>query len=610
MTGNGATESGVRSNAESLVGEFRVGEFEGRAPDLGAVPRTAARQRTRRLSLFLLLGTWVCLATLAGSELAPTFAGDLEDGRAAAEQGDWKAAAESFGLILDEKPTDRQAALGLTDAAIKADAQNYYPAAEDALLSLRERNGRDYEVLVALGRICLAIAATKSDTLALKSYNDEALKSFEAAARIQPTSEDAAVGIARVHYESAFFDKAVAAIDAYLARKPDQQARALFWKAQALYTMAGDAYRKAGALTDAVKTLFTKSQGAYAASAAADASSFQTQIQLAYASAWIRDTETARGAYLAAAVLDPSNEYPMKGLEALYAHDPAKIPNTLKALLKEHPKHPQALWFLGNNRYAAKEWSEAIDYLTRAVAVLQQPSDAWHRLGKAYAAAGEAGKAEEAYWKALAASPDNVYAAWDLEGTIRKTDPMQRARQSLKAAREVIAEYEKIIQLAPRNYDVRNNLAFTLREAYVAHGGAKKWLPILKTAIKYYVEASDLIGEFTPEQERLPYKQRHVLAKTFSDTGLMFQFYPATRDYEKAIEYYNRALEYSEDGLWDAYNNLAQIFVAEKRWDELYDLAGACAESLKEESGEVNRRGRNNAKATMEKLLQDGKVKD
>lgn len=589
MTGNGVTESRMSRDGEAV--------------------RATTRQGLRRVSRFLVLGAFAGIVAVAISGL-PANAGDLEDGRAAAETGDWKAAAESFGLILDKKPADRDAALGLTNAAIKAGAPNYFPAAEDALLSLRERNGRDYEVLVALGRMCLAIAATKSNTLALKSYNDEALKSFEAAARIQPSSEDAAVGIARVHYESAFFDQAVAAIDTFLARKPERPARALYWKGQALYTMAGDAYQKAGALTDAVKTLYTKAQGAYAASAAADPSSYDTQLQLAYASAWIGATQAAREAYLAAAVLAPTNEFPMKGLVALYTHAPASLPEALEALLAKHPEHPQALLFMGVNRYTAKDWAQAIEYLKRAAAVQKEPGNALHYLGKSYDGAGNAEQAQQAYWKALKASPDDPFIAWALEGAIQKTDPMGRARQSLKAAREVIAEYEKIIQMAPRNYDVRNNLGFTLREAYVAHGGSKKWLPILKTAIKYYVEASDLIGDFNAEKERLPYANRHKLAKTFSDTGLMFQFYPVMRDYEKAIDYYNRALEYSDDGLWDAYNNLSQIFAAEKRWDELYDLAGACAESLKEESGEPNLRGRNSAKATMEKLVRDGKVTD
>ena len=593
MTGNGVTGSG-------------------RAASAPAAPRTASPHGAGRLSRFLLLAALVGGMTLTAAGLPSAFAGDLEDGRAAAEKEDWKAAAESFGLVLDEKPADREAALGLSHAAIKADASEYFPALEDALLALRERNARDYDVLVALGHTCLAIAATKSNTLALKSYNDEALKSFEAAARIQPTSEDAAVGIARVHYESAFFDKAVSAINDFLARKPEKQASALFWKGQALYTLARDTHGKAGSMTDAVRSLYAKAQGSYAASVAADPSSFDAQIQLAYASAWLGETEsdTALKAYLAAAVLDPSNSYPFKGLEALYTHDPAVLPKTLKALLAKHPKHPQALWYLGYNRYVAEDWPQAITYLKRAAAALEKAGNAWYYLGKAYDSAGDTKKAERAYWKALEASPEDMQAAWALELVIQKSDPMQRARQSVKAAREVIAEYGKIIEKAPLNYNVRNNLAFTLREAYVAHGGSKKWLPVLEAAVKYYVEASEILGEFTAEKERLPYSTRHAMAQVISDTGLMFQFYPPTRDYDKAIDYYNRALEYSEDGYWDAYNNLAQLFTVKELWDELYDLAGACAEGIKTEAGQPDTRGRNSAKATMEKLVRDGKVKD
>ena len=555
-------------------------------------------------------GLLVLALTLAGPLALTGWADEMQKGKAAAEKGDWRAAADAYGLVLDKKPGDRLAALALTEAAIKANATDYYPVIEDALLALRERNGRDYEVLVALGQACLAIAATKSDTLALKSYNDEALKSFEAAARIKPKEEAAAVGIARVHYESAFFEKAVQVVDEFLARKPASAARALYWKGQALYTLAGDMYQKAGSLTDEVKATYKRAQGAYEASAAADPTSYDTQIQLAYASAWVGDRDGALAGYRKAAELDPTSVYPFKGFESLFAHSADALTAFFEDFVKAHPEHPQGLWYLGYNRLAAKDWPKAIEYLKRAAAVHPSPGRCWYYLGKAYEGAGKGAEAEAAYWKALEANPDDVMAAWALELIIQKSDPMARARQSVSEARAVMAEYDKILEKAPNNYQARNNIGFTLREAYVAHAKDPAWLPILEASTKYYVEASAIIGEFTAAKAALPYPTRHGMAQVISDTGLMFQFYPHTKDWDKAVDYYNRALEYSEDGYWDAYNNLRQILIAEERWDELYDLSLACAEGIKQENGSPDQRMRGSAKATAEKLVRDGKVSD
>jgi len=580
--------------------------------------RNTATRAPRRALLLVLVAALcagaLCTAALCIGPLGAAYAGDREVARAAAKKGDWKAAAEGFALVLDETPADREAALGLTEASIKAGASEYYAVAEDALLALRERNARDHDVLIALGRMCLATAATKSDTLALKSYSDEALKSFEAAARLKPDSQAAAVGQARVHYESAFFGKAVGVVDAYLARKPAETAEANFWKGQSLYFLAGDTYKKAGAsgpLPDAAKALYRRAQEAYAASVAADPSSYATQIQLGYASAWIEDDAAALTAYERAALLEPESVYPLKGIEMLHRNDPEGLPKTLAKFLKAHPKHPQGLWYMGYNRYASKDWPAAIEYLGRAAKVLRSPGQSWFYLAKAHEGNGDAKKAEGAYWKALEAAPDDARAAWALEQYIQKSDPMARARQSVKGAREIIAEYGKILAKAPDSYNVRNNLGFTLREAYVAHQGSRKWIPILRESLKYYVQASDIIGEFTVEKEQtLPYETRHAMAQVISDTGLMFQYYEPTRDYERAVEYYERSLEFSEHGYWDAYNNLRQILVEQKRWDELYDTSAACAEGIKTAKGGADMNRRASARATMEKLVKDGLVKD
>ena len=560
---------------------------------------------------FLCATTAVLIAMLFF--VAPALAGPLEQAQAAAKKKDWKAAAEAYVKVLEATPAHREAAIGLAQAAAQAGMPELYPYAEDGLLVLREKNARDWDVQLALGRLSLALSASKSDTLAKKSYDTQAVACFELVLAAQPTNEDAAAGMAEVHFQAAQFQSAIDVVDAFLAKNPKSSAKALFWKGQSLYFLAQDAFRAAGSawpLSDELAALFRKAQGAYRGATAGNPDSFEGWLQFAYASVWVSDRESALEGYRKALVLDPQSSLPLKGIEQLLQAEPAALLGELEEIVKAHPKHPQGLFYLAFNRYNAKAYREAVSLFERYIKIAKEPAAGWYWLGKSAEGSSDEAKATMAYVEALKADPGNVLAAWELDVRIQRTGIMASARQSVADAQRVIKQYESLLKLAPRNSSVRNNLAFTLREAYVAHQGDKEWEPILRASLEFYVEASDILGEWTAEKERtLTWAQRYASAQIISDTGLMFQFYDATRDFDKAIEYYERALEYSDDGYKDAFNNYAQILAQQQRWDDLYALAKACSEGIKTEGGEPDTTTRNVALGFMKRLKSEGRVK-
>lgn len=546
---------------------------------------------------------------------APALAGPAQDAAKAAEERRWADAADAWATVLEKKPKDRAAALGLADAAIRAKATDHYPSAEDSLRDLHDANEKDVDVMVALGELCLATSAAKEDTLAKKSYDVEAQQFFERALRTAPKHDGAAGGLAQTYYQMGDFANAVKTVDDFLALKPEKPAQALYWKGQTLYLQALDAFAAGGnKLTAGAQDLFRKAQGAYQASAHVDGSEPQTWIQLAYASAYLGDVPTAADAYRKAALLDPTDRAPLTGLQSLYTHTPDKYLQVLAELLAKNKDHVWALWHYADNRYRAQDWKKARELYARYGEVAPQGAPGYYAAGLCAAAQNDDKAAERLYYKALAADPTHAQAAFAIQKMIMASGAEQTARGSVKGAKEVIARFEPLMEAAPEMAWIRNDLGFLLREAYGANargGDRAQWLPILKACTEVYTEGAELLGEWTAEKERTyDWAKRYAEAQMINDTGLMYQFYPETKDYDTAERYYNIALEYTEDGYRDAYNNLARILTEQERWQDLYDLSMSAAESITTESGAPDNATRAAARQVAKRLLESGRAKD
>jgi tetratricopeptide (TPR) repeat protein len=552
----------------------------------------------------------VLVALLAGTARAD----DLAAAKAAVEAKDWVLAVDHLAKALATDPPNREAALLAARVAEKsADA---FPLAEGALGKLLRADAKDRDARLALARTFLAHgrsqAADPGATGSVAAYFADAADQFQKALEASGGSdEDAAAGVVEAQHSRGAFDEALTTADAFLAKHP-KAARVNFWKGQALYVKASDRVKAQNGEADAeAKALFARAKGAYEAATMGEPTSFDAWLQLAYAAQWTgnpADRAAALQAYEKAVGLDAESEFPVKGIAALLTHDQKAYVATLERLAKEHPKSLPVRWYLAWKFFSDKRHAEATRVLSALVKEHPKHDAAWALLGHAYAGQGDAAKAKTAFETSLGANPDNQDAAAQLESAIQAK--LGQNLSNPKAALELAAAYKPLLEAAPRNPWLRNNLGFVLRESLNA-GATRKgemtevsaaWLPVLKESARVYVEAAEAIGEWRPEVSSMPWTQRHNYAGVLNDAGLMLWYYPQVRDVAKAKDLYRRALEFTDSGHRDACMNLIKLYEEEGDKDGARSVAEDCAERLMDEKGGPDEPGRAAARKKAESL--------
>lgn len=527
---------------------------------------------------------------------------------AAAEQ-DWPTAGELWAQVVRANPTDRIAVLGLAEAVSEGNLFALLGEADSAVRALNVKDPEDGAAWAARGALALTSTGAPSAGSTVKMVYGDAEEHFKKALEASPDLEAGAVGLARVHFAMGRTDEALAALTAYLARGTKTQGGALFWQGEIRYRQALAAHRDAGGtypVAGEARALFEQARGSFMASTKADPARIVAWVELGYTCQYLQDVDGAAEAYEAAVARAPQQEAAIKGLSAVLTYDRPRYIATLERIAKAKPKHAMVHYFLGHERLQAGDMAGATKALTIAAENLRRPAAAWYALGQVEDKAGRAEAAAKAYRKALEADPAHELAAWQLETPLREGG-LAKAKSSLKGAKEVVEAYDDLLKLAPRNALLLNNMAFLLRDAYDAHKGDRTWQPILEASTNAYVRASEVIGEWGPQYEAMPIAERMSNAQVISDTGLMFQFYPATANLEKAERYYLSALDWSDNGYFDAFNNLSQIYAQAQRWNDLYDLADVCAESLKNPDGSAHP-GRAAARQLARKIESEGKL--
>jgi len=548
---------------------------------------------------------------LAGSALA----GPLETARRLSEERRWREAADAWAKALAAAPGNREATLGLADAVVRGKRSDLLADAQDALYVHMKRNEEDWPVRTALGWVCLDLEQTKSQDNARKFLNTEAETHFRAVLEAQPQDGSAAAGLARTLYERGYLQDAADSVDEWLSKNPPDPAHALFWKGQALYLLARDAFAAAGGqypLGAEAKALFEKARGAYQGSAAGDPTRFETWLQLAYTSQYLGDVAGAREAYLTALPLDLTSGLPVRGLQSLLAHDPAAWQKTLEELVAKHADHAELQMQVGWQHLQASKHPEAVRAFEAYLRCGGNAALAHELIGRAQYGQGDRDAALRSFRKALELESGRTLSAEYWEDILRsryQPDPITVAASSVKNAKQMIEDYKPIFAAATSAPSVRNNLAFTLREAYGRHAGDKEWLPVLKECARIYEDGSELLGEWDPMKARSwTWAQRWAAAQLLNDTGLMFWFYAEIRDVKKAEDYYDRAVEFTENGYKDTLGNLERLYTEAGRWEDLYDLALAYAEGARREDGTPDMNVRGYAAGVAKRLEQQGKV--
>lgn len=539
---------------------------------------------------------------------APAVAGPLEEGQTALEKKEWGKAADRFRAVLEKDAKNVAAAVGLAQALIGGRMSDLYLQAEDALHEVLKADPKNRVARRALGEVFLASARAKADNPQMMKFTlEDAKATWQALVAEDPADEAAVTGLAQTLYEGAAFDEAIQVLDEFLAGH-SSQGGAHYWKGQIAYVQGLDLYRMAGELTDPAKDAFRKAQVAFAAATSADPKRFDAWMQLGYASQYIGETDQAQKAYEAAMDLDGQSMLPLKGIEALYLYRQGEYPKVLEGLVKGHPGNAAVLFFHGFNRLGAKQWAEAIESLEAFRKAATQPDFAAVHLGLAWEGKGDLDQARAWYEKALAFDPANQVAADGIDRQIRRAHAADAAKNP-QAALALLEAYAPLFAMAPENVWVRNNVAFLLRETANPRQGEPSWKPVLEACAKLYEEATALAeAQVRGRESSLPYLTRHSLAGVINDTGLMYFYYPALEDLERAERYYDRALELTDDGYQDAFTNLVALYLKQERWEDLHDLAAACAESLRNADGTENGTGRAMARGVMQRLVDEGKV--
>ncbi len=560
-------------------------------------------------TLHRLLASSLAVLLLLLLATGPALAGASDDAKRAAKDKDWAKAAAAWNKILEKKPADREAAMGLAQAAIEGWLEEDHAIAEEALHRALEKSEDDRDVRLALGNLYIAIAKAKTDPTAMKFTYEDAKTHFAKLVEAKADDEEAAVGLARAHYWTAFYDEALAVLDAFLG-DGKSQGPALFWKGHVFYQQGLDAYRQSGEVDENVRALLGKAKGAYAASGEADPKYFDTWMQLGYAAQYLGETEEAKAAYERAMDLDPESTMPLKGIDALYFHLPAEHVGALKKLAKEHPDNVAVWFFLGFRLLHGKDHDAAVDAFKTYISRSKTPGTAFTFLGQAYDAQGEVAKAKDAWTKALEANPDDETAAGGLDQQLLIIHRGAAAR-SPNYAISAAEAWKPLFELAPNNPWVRNNIAFLLRDAVDKHRGDPDWKRVVAECTRLYAEGARLVDEQTRGREStIPFERRFPMAGIVNDAGLMYHYYPSIRDLQKAEDHYLRALELTEDTYGDAFGNLVKLYLEQEKWQDAYDLARDCMDIAKDPNGQDSPQYRMMARQVMDKLVAEGKAKD
>jgi thioredoxin-like negative regulator of GroEL len=545
--------------------------------------------------------TWTTVAlTVAAlvATAAPARAGALEDGKSALRDRRWIQAADAFEQVLKATPAQRDAAVGLAQAAAEGRLVDRYDLATGALSAVLRASAEDREARLAYGYLFLARAVVDP------RFREDAQEQFDRLLRKNADDEDAAIGLSRYFYFGGEYDRAEALLDGLLVKRP-KSAGAHYWKGMLHYDQAKEAV--AGGMTPAVVAQFQAAAKAFEAAAQADPARRDAWMQLAYADQYLSSVDAAReaaaeAAYLKALEVEPSDDGPLRGLSSLYARKSERYAEIVARLMKERPKSGAVLFHGASQAKAAGRFDDALAALRTYVTVAANPARGWFEIGEILREKrNDLDGARKAYEETLRADPvfprAETAVTWLLQPIREKS---REAVASVAAAKALLKEFDAVIALAPKSITAKNDAAFFLREAFDATG--KHDRELLDACLARYVAASALIGEFMPGYESIPYADRHGFAQVLNDTGLMFQYYPAVADLLKAEKYYRMAMDWTEYGYWDTYGNLMKLLDAQKRLLDAMTFAENCAEGIKQPDGTPQETFRKIAAADAERL--------
>jgi cytochrome c-type biogenesis protein CcmH/NrfG len=539
-----------------------------------------------------------CVAFLA----ATAAAGPLETGRTALAEKRWADAATAFDEALKATPGSKEALMGLTTAVAEGKLVDRYQPTQTALLAALKASPDDRDVRLSLAKLFSARAEQDN------RFHADVEEQYRRLLKADPADEDAVVGTAQMYFARADHKRGLELLEGFLATKPTS-ARALRWKGEILYDQGVLAFRDAGKLDERSKGFFEGARAAFAASAGADPTSFDAWLKRGYAAQYLglepgaaARTEEAGTSYEKALELDPESNLPLLGLFAVFGHS---WKDKVEKLVAAHKDAPRLQYWYADALHKNGKTKEAEAAVRRYLSLTKgNRAEGNALLAQVLIAKGDDAGAMKAFEDALKENPDLPAALEALD--LRGRDAVTQAGSDPAKLKAAVAQYRAFLAKAPRYVFGRNNLGFMLRDAFgpegTKSGGSRpRW--ILDESVKAYEEAVALIPEWQDDfRGTYPFALRYAYANVLNDTGLMYHYYPEVEDLAKAEKYYRAAQDWSQHGYWDAYTNLMKILVAKERWADAVEYSEACAEGLKDESGQPNESQRATAAGKAEEL--------
>ena len=491
--------------------------------------------------------TAAALALVVSASAA--FAGDLEDGQALLQAGQFEQALPKFQAAAKADPANPLAALGLSQVLA---CLGRYDEAVKAVDAARKAHPENAALLAAKGRaffltLIKAEGAEEPDKSFIEACHEDALRWAKEAMKTDAKCVEALLLLGQIHQKDGNGDQAIQFFQAASNADP-KNFDAAFEVGNHWYLRANDDRNN--------MELWANAEQGFLAALRLDGKSARAATNVARCKAYQKKpAKDVCDAYLRALTLAPQDANLIK---AYYEWTPAaERVAALQKLCDEAPKDVMRLRWLAYAHKSARDYKAALDVLEKASKA--DPADPWVPLEEGDVTLAEGKKLDDAidfYVESLSLFKGK--GGVDEMAYLRLAGPVAFENQALSESQKEKL-WTVLWKLCPERYDAANNAGLWFRDV------GKDY----KKSLEWYLRAAEVAQDDACVQ---------------NDTGLIYHYH--FQEYRKAEPYYRKAIAIGGEkgydwnapkppgmGYRDALNNLAKILIEEKRWSDLKQFA-------------------------------------
>ena len=481
-----------------------------------------------------------------------------EKARKLLDQGKVDAAVKAARSLVEKNAKDVDGWLVLADALVaQSEPEEAWTELEKAIEIVPTDGRLDLKLADVYVTLALKEQQGSKDGTTIRNFYLDAETMYGDALKKNPKLVAALYGTAFVHFSLMNVEE---------GRK--QKAR----KALADCLALDKAYAKAHALQALIfygEQKYDVARDKYEVALKLDQSDPVNYLRLGHCYALLKQTDKAKEWYIAALKEHPGYIAAIgSGLNYLAGKTWAKRLPYFKDAVTAAPKSYAAWFYYGYALTRQERWEDALAAFQKASQLTPDNAQYLYYIGLSYESTGEPGKALDFYRKALKVAPNYGEAAGRFQMIAFS------GRQRDFARMEKLSE--ELLKLAPEAGYLMNNYALVLRDWSQAAGATRPTPPTQALRrIRRSSEVYEMAAKILPDDPQIQ-----------SDTGLLFEFYPAIRDDKKAEAYFLRSLELSDFTYRDAWSGMRRLCMRTKNYVLLKDCAEGVLGAL-EDSGKV-----------------------